>query len=99
MPGTTLYAPGVLQANTMETISLQIDKDLLNEIRTLSSTDKEIQEIRRKKGSGTTRNGKIALGLCEENSGLLRYDGRIWIPDNNTLRLRLLRDHHDARAA
>jgi len=99
MPGTTLYAPGVLQTNTMETISLQIDKDLLNEIRTLSATDKEIQEIRRKKASGTTRNGKIALGLCEENSRLLRYNGRIWIPDNNTLRLRLLRDHHDAQAA
>jgi len=85
MPGTTLYAPGVLQANTTETISLQIDKDLLNEIRTLSAADKEIQEIRRKKASGTTRDGKIALGLCEENSGLLMYDGLIWIPDNNTL--------------
>jgi len=85
MPGATLYAPGVLQANTTETISLQIDKDLLNEIRTLSAADKEIQEIRRKKTSGTTRDGKIALGLCEENSGLLMYDGLIWIPDNNTL--------------
>jgi len=71
MPDATLYAPGVLQANTTETISLQIDKDLLNEIRTLSTADKEIQEIRRKKASGTTRNAKIALGLCEENSGLL----------------------------
>ena len=99
MPGTTLYAPGVLQANTTETISLQIDKDLLNEIRTLSAGDKEIQEIRRKKASGNTRDGKIALGVCEENSGLLMYDGLILIPDNNTLRLRILRDHHDAQAA
>jgi len=98
MPGAMLYAPGVLQANTMETISLQIDKDLLNEIQTLSVADKEIQEIRRKKASGTTCDGKIALGLCEENSGLLMYDGLIWIPDNNTLRLRILRDHHDTQA-
>jgi len=44
-----------------------------------------MQEIRRKKASGTTRDGKIALGLCEENSGLLMYDGLIWIPDNDTL--------------
>jgi len=87
MPCAMLNAPGVLQANTTETISLQIDKDLLNEIRTLSIADKEIQEIRRKKTSGTTRDGKIALGVCEENSGLLMYDGLIWIPDNNTLRL------------
>jgi len=60
-----------LQANTTETIKLEIDKELLNEIRTLSAADKEIQEIRNKKASGTTRDGKIALGLCEENSGLL----------------------------
>jgi len=96
MPGATLYAPGVLQANTMETISLQIDKDLLNKIRTLSAADKDIQEIRRKKASGTTGDRKIALGLCKENSGLLMYDGLIWIPDNNTVRLRIIRDHHDA---
>jgi len=60
-----------LQANTTETINLEIDKELLNEIRTLSAADREIQEIRRKKASGTTREGKIALGLCQENSGLL----------------------------
>jgi len=98
IPGAALYAPGVLQANTTETISLQIDKDLLNEIRTLSAAVKEIQEIRKKKASGTTRDWKIALGLCEENNGLLMYNGLIWIPDNNTLRLRILRDHHDAQA-
>jgi len=88
-----------LQANTMETINLKIDKELLNEIRTLSTADKEIQEIQRKKGSGTTCDGKIALGLCEENSRLLMYDGLIWVPDNDTLRLRILRDHHYAQAA
>jgi len=48
--------------------------------------------------NGTTHDGKIALGLCEENSGLLMYDGLIWISDNDTLRLRILRDHHDAQA-
>jgi len=88
-----------LQANTTEAINLEIDKELLNEIWTLSAADKEIQEIRRKKASGTTRDGKIALGLCEENSGLLMYDGLIWIPDDDTLQLRILRDHHDTQAA
>jgi len=87
-----------LQANTTETINLEINKELLNEIRTLSAADKEIQEIRRKKASGTTRDGKIALGLYEENSGLLMYDSLIWILDDDTLRLRILRDHHDAQA-
>jgi len=85
-----------LQANTTETINLEIDKELLNEIRTLSAADKEIQEIRRKKASGITCDGKIALGLCEENEGILLYESLIWIPDNNDLRLWILRDHHDA---
>jgi len=53
----------VLLANMTETINLKIDKELLNEITTLSTADKEIQEIWRKKASGTTRDRKIALGL------------------------------------
>ena len=88
----------VLQANTTETISLQIDKELLNEIWTLSAADKEIQEIQREKANGTTHDRKIVLGLYKKNSGLLIYDGLIWIPDNDTLRLRILRDHHDVQA-
>jgi len=88
-----------LQANTTETINLEIDKELLNEIRTLSAADKEFKEIRRKKASGTTHDGKIALGICQENSGLLMYDGLIWVLNNDTLRLCILRDHHDTQAA
>jgi len=88
----------VLQANTTETISLKIDKELLSEIQTLSAADKEIHEIQREKANRTTCDGKIALGLCEENSWLLMYDGLIWIPDNDTLRLHILRDHHVAQA-
>ena len=88
-----------LQANTTETTNLEIDNELLNEIRTLSAADEEIQEIRRKKASGTTRDREIALGLYKENSGLLMYDSLIWILDNDTLRLCILRDHHDAQAA
>jgi len=99
LPEDTRNELEALQASTTETINLETDKELLNEIRTLSTADKEIQEIRRKRASGTTRNGKIVLGLCEENSGLLMYDGLIWIPDNNTLRLRILKDHHDVQAA
>jgi len=84
----------MLQVNTMETMKLQIDKELLSEIQEQSAKDKEVCEILRKKA-----NGKIALGLCKEKEGVLIYDGRIWIPDNDELRLRILRDHHDAQAA
>jgi len=88
MAGPTPKTPHVseaLHANTMETISLQIDKKLLSEIRTLSAADKKVQEIRKTKANGTTRDGKIALVLHEENNRVLLYDGLIWIPNNDDL--------------
>jgi len=88
-----------LQVNTTETMKLQIDKELLSEIREQSAKDKEVREILGKKASGNTRDGKITLGLCEEREGVLIYDGLIRIPDNDELRLRILRDHHHMRAA
>jgi len=88
-----------LQVNTVETMKLQIDKELLSEIRERSVKDKKVRETLGKKASRMTHAGKIALGLCEEKDGVLIYDGLIWIPDNNELRLRILRDHHDAQAA
>ena len=30
-----------------------------------------------------------------DGSGLLRYDGRIWVPDVNDLHLRILLNNHD----
>ena len=45
------------------------------------------------------RDGKIALGQCEKTKRLLINDGLVWIPDDNELQLRILRDHHDAQAA
>jgi len=60
-----------LQANTTETIKLEIDKGLLSEIGILSAADEEIQGIQGKKASGITRDAKIALGLGEENEGIL----------------------------
>ena len=88
-----------LQVNTMETMKLQIDKELLSKIREQSAKDKEVREILRKKASGNTRDGKIALRVCDEKEGVLIYDRLIWIADNDELRLRILRDHHDAQAA
>jgi hypothetical protein len=48
---------------------------------------------------GVTRDSKIPLGLCEEDNGLLLYEGLIWVPDNDELRLRILHEHHEAQAA
>ena len=95
----TLETLEAFQVSTTQTIELQINEELLKAIRTKSDQDEGIREIRKKIANGITRDGKIALGLCEEKNGLLTYDGLIWTPDNDELRIRILRDHHDAQAA
>jgi hypothetical protein len=87
------------QVNTTDVIELQIDKELLQEIKEKTGKDKAMTETMDKLKNGTTKDSKIALGLCEIRDGLLVYDGLIWIPDDNELRLRIIRDHHDAKLA
>jgi hypothetical protein len=96
---TTLEMLEALQLSTTETIELRIDTELRDEIRKKSNGDETIRGIWEKLKNGVTRDGKIALGLCEERDGLLTYDGLIWIPDDDELRIRILRDHHDSRVA
>ena len=85
MPEENFETLQALQVNTTETMKLQIDKELLSEIREQSAKDKEVREILGKKASGNTRDGKIAQGLCVEMEGVLIYDGLIWIPNNDEL--------------
>jgi hypothetical protein len=37
--------------------------------------------------------------LCEEKNSLLTYEGLIWIPQDDELRLQILHNHHDALIA
>jgi hypothetical protein len=87
------------QFSTTQTIQLQIDTGLRDEIREKSNEDETIKGIREKLKSGVTRDSKIALGQREEKDGLLTYDGLIWIRDDDELRIRILRDHHDSQVA
>jgi len=47
-----------LQVNTMETMKLQIDKELLSKIREQSAKDKEVREILGKRRAGTPATGR-----------------------------------------
>jgi hypothetical protein len=98
-PTTTSVALEAFQLSATQTIELQIDTELRDEIRRKSNDDETILEIREKLTTGVTRDGKIVLGLCEEKHGLLTYDGLVRLRDQDELRVRILRDHHDALAA
>jgi hypothetical protein len=83
----------------VEEIIIMEDKELLEEIRAETGNDKGMQETIKKLRAGERMDNQVALGLCEEKKGILTYEGLIWVPQNDKLRLRLLHDHHDALVA
>jgi hypothetical protein len=80
----------------VEEIIITEDKELLEEIRTETGKDKEMQETIKKLRAGERMDNWVALGLCEEKEGILTYEGLIWVQQNDKLRLCLLHNHHDA---
>jgi hypothetical protein len=97
--GRILLPEETFRINVVEEIIITEDKELLEEIRTETGKDKEMQETIKKLRAGEQRDNWVALGLCEEKEGILTYEGLIWIPQNNKLQLRILHDHHDAITA
>jgi hypothetical protein len=97
--GRILLPEETFRINAVEEIIITEDKELLEEIRTETRRDKEMQETIKKLRAGERRDNWVALGLCEEKEGILTYEGLIWVPQNDKLRLHLLHDHHDALMA
>jgi hypothetical protein len=58
-----------------------------------------MQETIKKLRAGERMDNQVALGLCEEKEGILIYEGLIWVPQNDKLRLHLLHDHQNALIA
>jgi hypothetical protein len=80
-------------------MELQVDKELLKEIKFKMAKDLLMQEVITKLRNGERKDSRVALALCQEEEGLLTYEGLLWIPADNQLRLRILYDHHDALVA
>jgi hypothetical protein len=58
-------------------MELQVDRELLEEIRRKIAEDLEMQEVILKLQRGEYRDNRVALGLCKERDGLLTYEGLI----------------------
>jgi hypothetical protein len=97
--GRMLLPSQAVWISSTEVMELQVNRELLEEIRGKTAEDTEMQEVILKLWKGECRDSRVALGLCKERDRLLMYEGLIWIPNNDQLRLRLLYDHHDARVA
>jgi hypothetical protein len=69
----------------VEEMIIMEDKELLEEIRTETGKDKEMQETIQKLRAGERMDNRVALELCEEKEGILTYEGLIWLLQNNKL--------------
>jgi hypothetical protein len=87
------------EVNTAEIIKLRVDGELLKEIKDGTARDEEMQDVITKLRNGEWTDSRVMLGLCQEQDGLLIYDGLLWVPNNNQLQLKLLHDHHNSLMA
>jgi len=84
-----------IKLDIMETTEFQ-DKDD-GEIQKANSIDNEIQDIKRNLNEGKKEMKGIALGLSQWKVGLLWYQGKIWIPNEEGIRTSLIAKHHEPR--
>ena len=70
------------------------DKDK-GRIQEVYDKDNEIQVIRRDLEKEVKLMKEVALGLCEWKNKHLWYEGKIWIPNNEGLRMSLMEKNHD----
>jgi hypothetical protein len=89
----------MFQISTTEIMKLQIDKELLREIRGKIAGDPVMQDTITKYQNGEWKDTKVALGLCQMQEGLLTHKGLLQIPDDDQLRLKLLHNHYDSLVA
>jgi len=67
------------------------DKEIQNKL----ARNEEIQKIRKALDEGSKEMKGIALGLCQWKDGYLWHQGKIWVPNNEGIRVDLIRRHHD----
>jgi len=65
------------------------------EIQKANNVEDEIQSIKRNLEEGKKEMKGIALGLCQWKDGLLWYQGKIWIPNDEGIRTTLITKHHE----
>ena len=70
------------------------DKDD-GEIQKASNVDKEIQGIKRNLDKGRKEMKGIALAVCQWKDDLLWYQGKIWVANEEGIRINLIAEHHE----
>jgi hypothetical protein len=83
------FAKLKIVANT-EVVEMEIGSSLLQEICRGQAIDEKIQEIER------NIKKEKSLGFSEDDQGVLWYKGRIYVPNVNELKDKILREAHES---
>ena len=78
---------------------LPSDFDLLNTIRERSATDEKIQELMTATTNPISSKIKEAMSMYSVSDGLLYQDGKVVVPDNEDLKVAILKTYHDSKLA
>lgn len=74
-------------------------ENIVKEIKEKTNNDENMQEVIKLLATGIKRSRKFALGLCEMENNILTYDGLVWVPEDDGLKLKILKQHHDEMTA
>lgn len=88
-----------LQASQRGHAQVVADRDLLQRIRTCSDKDTEVTEALAKITELGPRLLRKGLEEWNTENGLLLFRGKVYVPNNPTLRKELVQRHHDVPAA
>ena len=70
--------------------TMEVQSTLLGKIRVAQKDDKEIVEIKEKMSKGK------AKGFCEDEHETLRFEDRVYVPNNAEIRKLILQETHDS---
>jgi len=79
--------------NEIETIILEEAND--KELQGETAREEENQKIRKAFEEVSKEMKGIAVGLCKWEDGYLVHQGTIWVPNDEGIRIDLIRRHHD----
>ena len=71
------------------------EKDLIQRIQDKSQDDERIQKIKKALEDDAKELNGEPLGLCKWIEGMMRYEEKTWIPEDQTLQKEIIRNNHD----
>ena len=74
---------------------ITMERNLIQRIQDKSQNDERIQKIKKALKEEAKELKEEALGLCKWTEGTMKYEDKLWIPEDETLQTEIIRNNHD----